>query len=270
MTAETALRQVEAEAQRRRRRQDATTLAARLLILGVGLSAWQLSSRGIALAGLSNPADIAAAWWKLLSSGLLVSHAQATLLEFAIGIVAGMSLGFSFAVLLTTRDLLYRVVEPYILALYGIPKIVLVPLFVLWFGTGLTTRVVMVGTVSLFLVLIATVAGLRSVRPELVAAIRLLGGGRVAIIRHAALPHALPFVLPALRVSIASSMGGAVLAEFLSGGEGLGYLLSQAADYLDNAQVMALVLTLGAIVFGCRLLLAPLERWVKLLEGTES
>ena len=163
----------------------------------------------------------------------------------------------------------YRLLEPYILGLYSIPKIALVPLFIFWFGIGLLPKVVIVAMVSFFLVLVNMIAGLRSLSPELVAAMRLMGAGRLGVLRHAALPHTLPFVLAALRVSLPVAMAGAVLAELLSSGEGLGYLISQAADYLDSAQVMALVITLSAIVLVCRLLLIPIERWVTRYQGGE-
>ena len=264
-----AVSRVEAAARRTRRRDNLVTWSARALVLAALLLAWQLSASGASVAGLSDPVAIARAWWRLASSGILLEHAEVTFLEFAIGLLAGTSLGFTLAVLLGFLPVAYRLIEPYLMALYGVPKIVLVPLFVLWFGTGITTRVVMVGTVSFFLVLVTTVAGLRSVRPELAVDIRVLGGGRLAVFRYAALPHALPFVLPALRISVASSMGGAVLAEYLSAGQGLGYLLNQASAYLDNAQVMALVFTLAAMVIACRLALAPLEGWARRFEGVE-
>ena len=148
------------------------------------------------------------------------------------------------------------------LALYGIPKVALVPLFILWFGIGVLPKVVMVAMICVFIVLINTIAGLRSLSPQLIAALRILGAGRVAILRHVVLPHTLPFILAALRISLPTALAGAVLAELLSAGTGIGYLISQAADYLDSAQVMALVITLAAIVLAFRLLLTPIERWV--------
>jgi NitT/TauT family transport system permease protein len=266
-TARTALLGVEADARRARRRTRIQIWAGRGLILAALLTTWQLTSGRLVVAGLSNPVQIAGAWWRLASTGLLLTHAQVTLVEFALGLVIGTLLGLTAAVVLGAGDLAYRLVEPYLVAFYGIPKLALVPLFVLWFGTGLVPKIVLVAMISFFLVLVSTVAGLRSVRQELVGAMHVLGAGRFAVFRYASIPHALPFVLAALRISIPSAMAGAVLAEFLSSGEGLGYLISQASDYLDSAQVMALVLTLGGIVLACRLLLVPIERWVNRFQG---
>jgi NitT/TauT family transport system permease protein len=107
-----------------------------------------------------------------------------------------------------------------------------------------------------------TVAGIRSVNPQMLDLMRVMGASRLDLYRQVILPQALPFALTALRISIPSAMVGAVLGEFLAAGGGIGYLIYQAGNYLDTAQMLALIGTLAVIVLVFRLLLLPLERWV--------
>jgi NitT/TauT family transport system permease protein len=260
---ERALSRAEAESRRARQAWRTSVWLGRLALLVCVLLLWQLlSGRLLDVTFLSRPTEIAQAWLKLAGNGLLLDNLQTTLAEFVIGFAAGALIAFAAACVLTLRPVAYRLLEPYVLALYGIPKVALAPLFVLWFGIDLLPKVVLVGMITFFLVFMNTVAGIRSVNPQMLDLMRVMGASRLDLYRQVILPQALPFALTALRISIPSAMVGAVLGEFLAAGGGIGYLIYQAGNYLDTAQMLALIGTLAVIVLVFRLLLLPLERWV--------
>ena len=219
---------------------------------------------------VSQPSAIVAAWLDLVRAGLLEQDLIVTLQEFLIGFVVGTAVGVIAGFVLTVRDVVYRMIEPYFLAIYGIPKIALAPLFILWFGIGLLPKEVLVGILVFFLVLINTVAGVRSVKPEMLQIVRVFGARGAVVHRILILPHALPIVLTAVRASIPSGMLGAVLGEMLGGGRGLGYLLLQATNYVNMAQTFAILFTLAAMVLMFRLVLLPAEAWVARREMVEG
>jgi NitT/TauT family transport system permease protein len=260
---ELALQRAEDDARGARRGWAISVWMGRVLVLVVVLGGWQLASgRLVDATFLSRPSDIGAAWWHLLQNGSLVHHTSFTLTEFVGGFLIGAVLGIIAACLLTISDLPYRLVEPYLLGLYGIPKLALGPLLVLWFGVGLAPKIVLAAMMTFFLVYMNTVAGIRSTSGEMISVMRVMGAGRLALYRQLILPHAMPFALTALRLTIPIAMIGAVLGEFLGATGGLGYLIYEQANFLAVAPMMAAIATLAGIVLAFRLLLLPLESWV--------
>ena len=152
--------------------------------------------------------------------------------------------------------------EPYLLALYGIPKLALGPLIVLWFGVGLLPKIVLAAMMTFFLVYMNTVVGIRSTNGDMVNVMRVMGATRWDLYRRLVLPHALPYTLTALRLTIPIAIVGAILGEFLGATGGLGYLIYEQVTFLAVDKMMAAIATLAAIVLVFRLLLLPLERWV--------
>ena len=260
---EVVLRRAQADAARSRRDWSIQVWAGRAALLVALLGAWQLlSGRLLDATFISSPLEIARAWWRLVEIGVLPDSLRVTLTEFVIGFVAGAVLAVAAACALTLWNAAYTMLEPYILAVYGIPKVALAPLFVLWFGIDLAPKVVLVGMMTFFLVFMNTVAGIRSVGRDMSDVMRVFGAGRLQMYRVVILPHAVPYALTALRISIPTAMVGAVLGEFLAAGGGVGYLIYQAGNNLDTAQMFAEIATLAALVLGFRLLLLPAEAWV--------
>ena len=262
MTAEAlhAIRSAETAVRRERRSWTISIWSGRALLLIGLLVLWQaLSGTVIDETFISRPTSIAAAWWKLVESGELPNALRITITEFLIGMVAGTITGVVVAFALTQVGWAYRILEPYVLAVYAIPKVALAPLFVLWFGIDLLPKVVLTAMIAFFLVFMNTVAGVRSVDRQMIGTLRVMGARTPQLYRLVLLPHAMPFVLTAIRISIPTAMVGAVLGELLGGGGGVGYLIYQASNYLDTAQIFACITTLAASVIAFRLLLHPLE-----------
>ncbi len=257
------LGRAEADARRARRMWSVQVWAGRAVLLIALLSAWQmLSGRVLDATFVSSPTEVVRAWWRLVEIGVLPDNLKVTLTEFLLGFVSGSVLAVVLACLLTLWNSGYTILEPYVLAIYGVPKVALAPLFVLWFGVDLMPKVVLVAMMTFFLVFMNTVAGIRSVSQQMSEVMRVFGAGRVQMYRLVVLPHALPYALTALRISIPTAMVGAVLGEFLAAGGGVGYLIYQAGNNLDTAQMFAEIATLAVLVLAFRLLLMPAEAWV--------
>ncbi len=262
--ADRALQRAAEDAQRSRRSWAVSVWLGRLCLLVVLIGGWELAADQHLLdpTFTSKPSAIARAWWQLAASGSLWHHTQYTLTEFAVGFALGALLGVVAACLLTLSDLPYRVLEPYLLALYGIPKLALGPLIVLWFGVGLLPKIVLAAMMTFFLVYMNTVVGIRSTNGDMVNVMRVMGATRWDLYRRLVLPHALPYTLTALRLTIPIAIVGAILGEFLGATGGLGYLIYEQVTFLAVDKMMAAIATLAAIVLVFRLLLLPLERWV--------
>lgn len=262
-TALAAISHAEREAKDARRRSATVIWSGRLAVAVTVAVGWELAAgRLISVDTVSRPSDIFAAWTDLLRLGLLQEDLIVTLQEFVVGFAFGIAAGIAAGIVLTLRELGYRLIEPYILAIYGIPKVALAPLFILWFGIGILPKEVLVGVLTFFLVFVNTVAGVRSVRPETIQVMRVLGARSLAMYRLVIIPHSVPIVLTAIRASIPSGMLGAVLGEMLGGGRGLGYLLLQATNYFNIAQTFAILAVLAAMVLAFRTILLPVEAWV--------
>jgi NitT/TauT family transport system permease protein len=197
---------------------------------------------------ISTPVEVAASLLERIGSGDLPRHILATMTAagggYLIGIVVGLT--GAFGLLMTRRG--YDVLEPFLLAFYAIPKIALAPLFIMWFGLALTPKILLAALMVFFIVFMNTVSGVRGVDRGLVDVARVLGAGRLAIIRKVLIPAAAPSIMAAIRVTFARAMVGAILAEFIASREGLGYMIVRAARQFDIATVFAGVVVIAALV----------------------
>jgi NitT/TauT family transport system permease protein len=245
------------------RRRCATVWLGRVAFAFLLFGAWQLAAGTIVDATyVGRPTSIVAAWWGLAASGTLWQNAQYTLFEFIVGFAAGALAGICVAVALTLAELPYRIFEPFLLVVYGIPMIVLGPLLTLWFGTGLIPKIALAALATFLLVVMNTVAGIRTTSPQMLALLRLMGAKRVPLNLMLILPHALPYALTALRLAIPLAMVGTILGEFLGATHGLGHMIEEQASFLAVDKMMAGVATIALAVIFFRVLLTPFEKWV--------
>jgi NitT/TauT family transport system permease protein len=233
----------------------------RLAIVVVGLSVWQYASgRLIKTFWISRPSDI---WQQLADwvvTGDLWIHLQATLIETIMGFVFGAVAGILVGLALGLNRRLAAVLDPFIVALYSLPKIALAPLFILWFGVGLTSKVVLATFVVFFLVFYNTYAGTLAVEAELVDVLRLMGASRGQIVRKVILPSALIWIFTGMKSSVPYALIGAVVGEMMASNKGLGYLIQAAAGQYDTAGVFAALFVLMIIATGLHELLKQSER----------
>ncbi len=237
------------------------------LILGLALFGfWEFGS-GVIMDQffVSKPSQIAISLWGMFTKEQLLYHMQFTVLEalagYAIGAGAGLVLGF----LLARIDLIYRVVQPFIIGFYGIPRIALAPLFILWFGIGISSKIAVAAVMTFFIVLINTIAGIRSVPVQLLQVTRVMGASEWALNWKVVFPSATPFIIAGLQIAVPQAMIGAIVGEFISSNRGVGHLINRASGWLDTPGLFAGILALMAVVllmnYGVTAIGNRLMRW---------
>lgn len=237
-------------------------LVAVALILGI----WQgLSGPVFDSFWVSRPSAIGAWLWKSISSGSLGADLLITAKETVYGYLIGAIAGLVLAFLLAQSDRAALVLRPFVLAIYGIPRIALAPLFVLWFGIALASKVMMAALVTLLLVFFNTYEGIQSADLELKNVALVLGASRWRLFWNVTLPNASPWILAGLRISIPQALVGAVVAEFIASTGGLGFLIMDTTSTLDSAGTMAGIIVLMLVVLALSTILDRIEnrllRW---------
>ena len=222
--------------------------AGRLLLLAVALAAWEAAS-GPVLDPLfvSRPSDILARLLDWAGDGTLWFNTRITLTEIVLGYLLGSAAGVVAGFAIAPQRTLGKVLDPYVMALYSIPKVALAPLFIIWFGIGVSMKVLLAAVTVFFLVFLNTVAGVRDVDTGLVEAVRLMGGRRRDVLLKVILPASMGGVVTGLRVAIPYALLGAVIGELVASNRGLGYLISDSAAKYDTAGVFAAIVVLSII-----------------------
>jgi NitT/TauT family transport system permease protein len=140
-----------------------------------------------------------------------------------------------------------EVFDPYITAVYSIPKIALAPLFIIWFGIGIASKVAVSAAIVFFVIFLNTYTGVREVNSIYINTTRIMGGGEVAVLRHVIIPSAAAWVITGLKVSVPYALVGTVIGEFMSSNKGIGYLIATATGLFNTASVYAGIIVLAAV-----------------------
>jgi len=189
-------------------------------------------------------------------------NAGYTLFEAGVGLAIGASAGVVIGILLAEIKVLYNTFYPYIVAIQSIPKVALAPLFVIWFGFGIESKVVVVVLLTFFPVLVNTINGMRSVDPEQIDLFRVNGATVWQTRRKLMLPASLPYIFTGLEIAVVMAMLGAIVAEFVGAQNGLGVLILQAQFQMQTAAVFALLIILSTIGISLNLLVRLVRRKV--------
>ena len=177
----------------------------------------------------------------------LVSAAAFTIQPMLAGFLLAVVLGVLIALAIAFRPQVQAVAYPLLVFLQIVPKIAVAPLFIIWFGFGITPKVLLVFLLSFFPIVVAAITAFRSIEPEIIELVRSTGAGRVRTFRMVQLPHALPALFGGFKVAAALSATAAVVAEFVASDRGLGYLLMEYNGNLDTAGSFAAIFTLSAL-----------------------
>lgn len=232
-----------AQAWRRR-----AVLIGRVLVGVVFLSFWEYSSgRLIDPLFVSSPSAVGWRLWRWLVTGSLWTHLSITLYATAFGFVIGAGVGFMLGLLFGRNQTVADIFDPYITALYSIPKIALAPLFIIWFGIGIESKIAVSASIVFFVVFLNTYAGVRDVNPLYIHATRIMGGGGAEVLRHVVIPSASTWVITGLKVSVPYALVGTVIGEFMSSNRGIGFIISQATGLFDTTSVFAGLFVLGVV-----------------------
>jgi NitT/TauT family transport system permease protein len=242
-------------------RTPAGLLTARVLIFVALLVAWQLAAGPlIPKFWISDPVAIGGALWSWIADGSIWQHVGATLLTMVLGYGLGSLLGIALGFLLGTFPRALDVVSPVLTGLFCLPKVALLPLFVIFLGLGIASKVVLVMSVVVFLTLYSTIDGVRDVDRDLIDGLRLMGATRLEILTKVVIPSALPWVYTGLRVSVSYALTTTVVGELLSSNKGIGFLIESSANRFNSAAVFAAVFVLVAVSVTITELLVAVER----------
>jgi len=205
-------------------------------------------------------------WRKLqtvLADDTLLRHGQVTLLEVVLGLALGLSAALSLGYVLGRSRAMERLVAPYLVISQSVPIVAVAPLLVIWFGSGITSKVLVCALITFFPTLVSAIVGVRTVDEDLRDLMRSLRAGRWQTFWMLELPAALPVIFGGMKLSVVLAVVGAVVGEFAGADEGLGFLINLARGVLDTPLMFVAVLSLVVIAQGLYLLVA-LAEWMAL------
>jgi len=212
------------------------------------LIVWQSASQWTGPEAVSSPLLVAQQLFRWMSDGVLSANAGYTLLAALLGFFIGGLPGLALPFALRRRPFLTAVLDPFIVVGYGLPKVAFIPLFIIWFGIGIWSKVALVASVSFFLVFFSTLEGVRAVDPRLLRMAKVSGATEAQLLRTVVWPSAVPFVFQAIQITLPLSIGGAAIAELISSNRGLGYLIQFSAANFEITGALTAVAALALIV----------------------
>lgn len=183
-------------------------------------------------------------WRWFVTDADIYRHLSVTLIETVLAFGVGSLLGLAFGLWLALAPTASAILEPYIKALNSMPRIILAPIFAVWFGLGIASKVALGVTLVFFIVFFNVYQGVKEVSPVVLANARMLGASPRQLLRHVYLPSATSWVFSSLHTSVGLAFVGAVVGEYLGSSQGVGYLILQAEGTFDINTVMAGILVL--------------------------
>ncbi len=233
---------------------DARLWAASALLFAGLLAAWEAATRllGLSALVLPPPTRVLQSLGSGLASGYFWPHLRATASALGLGVLLGCGFGFAAGVAMAESRVARALFMPYVVVSQVVPKLALMPVFILWFGFGMTSTVVITALVCFFPLLETTLTGLRQVAPERLELFRMLGATRAQVLWRLKLPTGLPGILAGLRVAVMLALVGTVVAEFMGANRGLGALVIAAQGSMDTPlmfAVLVLIATIGLIAY---------------------
>lgn len=238
----------EAVVRRSARRHLALVVGLRVLIVVGVLAAWQFASgRLVDEFWISNPVLVVERLVEWFQDGTIWRNTRPTLVAMVIGFGIGAFAGVCAGLLLGSSKLLGEVAEPFLTALYSLPKVALAPLLILWVGIGVSSKILLAAISVFFLVFYNSYAGVASIDRDLVNTARVMGAEGRTLVQKVMLPSVAPAIFTGLRVAVPYALIGAVVAELIASSEGLGYLIRQSTGVFDTSGTFAALLVLAAI-----------------------
>ncbi len=232
-----------------------------LLLVVVVFGGWQVGAVTGAIDRFffPAPADILVQVWRWITDPSFYRHVGVTVAETGLGYLIGTASGIACGIWLGLSVKAARVLDPFIKAFNAIPRVVLAPIFVLWFGLGWGSKIALAATLVFFITFFNAMQGVREVNPAVLANARILGADRTALLRHVYFPAAASWILSSLRTSVGFAVVGAIIGEYLGASAGLGYLIAQAEGNFNSIAVFAGIVILAVFVLIVDRLLDLLE-----------
>ncbi len=231
-----------------------------LLLLAL-LAAWEIAGAWLVDPFWSSrPSWIALRLWQMAWGGQLVRHAATTMQEAGLGLGLGALIGTALGLLMARYTGAARVAEPLFMGLYSLPRVSLAPLFVLWFGIGLLSKVMMSFSMVVFIFVLNVLEGIRSLEQDPIDLMRSMRASQGYIARRVLLPAVTPWIVAALRIGVGLSLIGAVVGELIGSNRGLGWYIERSAGQLDTTGVFTGIVILLAIAMAANQSVVLLER----------
>jgi NitT/TauT family transport system permease protein len=239
-----------------------TTLQVSLLVVILG--AWEIGVRvgWISAFLFGSPVGIAQFAWKSILNGSLLLDTWTTLFEAGLGFVIGTAIGSLLGLALWYSPFIARTVEPIMVAFNSVPKIAFAPIIILWFGTGLTSKVALSISLTAIVALIAAYQAAKDADIDLQGLMVTLGANKHQIFTGVIVPSSLPAIVATFRINVGFGLVGAVVGEFISSQHGLGHLIFTASSLYDLNTVWVGLFTLMIVGFALYFLIDWFERWV--------
>jgi len=218
-----------------------------LLVL---LALWEAAGRAGMLNPLylPSPSQIGAALVDLFSDGRIWPHLEATFTAALGGLALGIAVGVVLGVAAALMRLVAELLEPVMTLLNAVPRVILAPLFVIWLGIGLASKIALSFILVAVLIFFTVFTGIRQVDRRMVERVITLGGDRWALVRHVYLPSVTAWILSNLKIAVGFAFTGALVGEFVAATHGLGYLLSFAQSTYNAALMFALIVLILVVV----------------------
>ncbi|MFT4242848.1 MAG: ABC transporter permease [Acidovorax sp.] len=199
-------------------------------------------------------------WAWFVRDADIYQHLSVTLAETAMAFAIGAACGLAGGLWLALSPMASAILEPYITALNAMPRIILAPIFAVWFGLGMGSKVALGVTLVFFIVFFNVYQGVREVSPVILANARMLGASQKQLLRHVYLPSATSWVFSSLHTSVGLAFVGSVVGEYLGSSQGVGYLILQAEGSFDINTVMAGILVLTVFALALDAIVGRIER----------
>ncbi len=216
-------------------------IRAAIILAFLALWQWVVLSGRISAYYTSYPTEILKDLIDFTLSGELWKHASVTLQEALLGLLFGSVAGIVIGVFLGQFRTLGRIFQPIIAALNGIPQLTLAPVYILWFGLGLTSKVFLAGLMVFFVVFFATYGAVMNMEPKLVESANLLGAGKLKTLWYVVLPSCTPWILSGVRTGLGASLIGAIVGEYMGASAGFGWMVVYASSYFMITRVMSCI-----------------------------
>jgi NitT/TauT family transport system permease protein len=239
----------------------------RLLLIAAVFASWEAAAqaRWLDAAFVSRPSEVLSALGGMAANERLVAAAGVTATQIVYAFALAACVGILLGAAIGLSTFAYRTFGPVILLLFGLPKMVMLPLFILFFGIGIVSKSVFAFSLGVFPILLNVMAGVRMVDPTLLAAAESMGASRVDMVFKVVLPSALPTVITGLRLGMSQTVLGVLLAELYGASTGIGFFVAQYTQSFKSAQVFALFFVVASLAIlvneGLRVLEVRAGQW---------
>ncbi|MGU3494853.1 ABC transporter permease [Xanthobacteraceae bacterium A53D] len=244
-----------------------------LITLAVVIAIWAFATRpggGLPSYLLPPPGAVFTTLWNGLTDGSYWPHIRFTLLSTLSGYAIGSILAIIMGVLIAESETFEKFVFPLVVAIQSMPKVALAPLILVWFGFGITSKIVLVALICFFPLLVNTIVGIRRADPELVEMCRSFSRTRTFIFLNVKLPSAASSIFAGLQIGVVLALIGAVVGEFIASEQGIGYLIGSATVNMSVSTMFAGVLILSAMGMAGSTIVRLIQRRVVFWEGSRQ